>query len=699
MMPKLKPLFFLLPFLLLSLACRIGGLAPVNTSPTAIPGAPNQANSNEYYNPDYGVRLGLPKNWSTQEAEKGGYTIWFVNADGTMYSGLWIQAAEETDTPKSVAYSVRDEFLGSMTGVKDVRDEETTIQSGQPAWVVAFSGKTEKGDSQVVEISVSIHRTQAFLLISFINPDLYQDIEKDLSAFQKSMSLDTPVLFGGIPRNQALVYEGGESSNPREYDPATSHSSGDKLVFSGLVAFDPKLNLVPEMAKSWDVSEDGLVYTFHLRENARFHDGRDVTSQDVVYSWERAASPKLDSDTVLTYLGDIVGVKEMREGKAEHISGLKVIDDKTLQVTIDAPKPYFLMKLTYATAFVLDKANVESGEEWYITPNGTGPYKITRWEHFKVKVYEKNDDFYLGAPAIPYVVFRLYSGNGMRLYELGDIDVTGVSVSSLGRLTDPKEPLSKELIQSVGLCTSYVVFDVKQAPFDDIKVRQAFALAFDRQKYIDAVLDGVGIPAQGIYPPGLPGYDASFVGMQFDPERARQLLKESKYGSAKKLPPILFTDSGFGAQIGPSTAALAKMWKETLGVEISVENVEPGKYLDLLSAGKNGQIFDTGWCADYPDPENFADPLFHTGASQNYGHYSNPELDKILEQARVERDITKRMALYAQAQQIIVQDAAVIFTTHSTSRVLVKPYLKGYYLTPIDVPLERYMWLDYSNQP
>ena len=142
------------------------------------------------------------------------------------------------------------------------------------------------------------------------------------------------------------------------------------------------MNLTPDLAESWDVSADGTVYTFHLRQNAKFHDGKPVTANDVVYSWERAASPDLASDTALTYLGDIVGIQEIANGQADHASGLVALDDHTLQVTIDAPKPYFLYKLTYPTAFILDKENVESGEEWYRQPNGTGPYRLKEWNRF-----------------------------------------------------------------------------------------------------------------------------------------------------------------------------------------------------------------------------------------------------------------------------------------------------------------------------
>ncbi|MCC6498658.1 MAG: peptide ABC transporter substrate-binding protein [Anaerolineales bacterium] len=495
-----------------------------------------------------------------------------------------------------------------------------------------------------------------------------------------------------VPLDQALVLAGGESTNPRDYDPATTYSSGDKLLFSGLVSFDPNLNLTPDLAENWDVSDDGTVYTFHLRQNAKFHNGRAVTAQDVVYSWERAVSPALASDTALTYLGDIVGVREMNAGQADHISGLTALDDHTLQVTIDAAKPYFLLKLTYPTSFVVDRENVESGEDWYRTPNGTGPYKLKEWKRFEVMVYEANADFYLGKPSIPYVVFQLYSGDSQRMYETGEVDITGVY--SVDRFTDPTEPLHNELLTGVSLCTGYVNFDSTRPPFDDVNVRKAFSMAFDRQKYVDVALDGQDLPAIGLYPPALPGFNINLKGLPYDPEQARQLLAESKYGGPEGLPPIVFTNGGIGTYISSDVAAMAEMWQQNLGVTITVENLEPNFYYQQIYAGNHGQLFSGGWCADYPDPENFADVLFHTGSSQNNGGYSNPQLDALLEQARVERDVTKRIAMYQQAEQMIVDDAAALFTSHSLSYQLVKPYVKGYVFTPIDIPIERYMWLE-----
>lgn len=495
-----------------------------------------------------------------------------------------------------------------------------------------------------------------------------------------------------IPLNQALVLAGGESTNPRQYDPHTTYGSGDKRIFSGLVSLDPQLRLTPDLAESWEVDPNGTTYTFHLRQNARFHNGRPVTAQDVLYSLERSASPELASDTALTYLGDIVGIRDYAAGQADHVKGLKVIDDHTIQITIDTPKPYFLLKLTYPTAFILDKENVENGEEWYRRPNGTGPYRLIEWARFERMVYEANADFYLGKPSIPYIIVKLYSGIAQQMYETGDVDIAGVY--SIERFTDPTEPLFTELHTGVSLCTSYVVFDVTQPPFDDVNVRKAFSMAFNRQQYLDVVWDGHALPAIGLYPPGLPGFNIALKGLPYDPAQARELLKQSKYGGPDGLPPIVFTNGGTGTYVSADVAALAQMWMQNLGVTITVENLEPNYYYDQIYSGNHGQLYNGSWCADYPDPENFADVLFHTGSAQNNGGYSNPALDSLLEAARIEPDVTQRIAMYQQAEQILVDDAAALFTVHHLSYRLVKPYVKGYVLTPIDIPIERYMWLE-----
>ncbi|MEI8133154.1 MAG: peptide ABC transporter substrate-binding protein, partial [Leptolinea sp.] len=550
------------------------------------------------------------------------------------------------------------------------------------------------GEYQKIRVSLLTTRkcTQGLTLLLFSNIAGYKAYQNDIDTLNTSLEVSTPVMYG-YPRDQVLMVEGGETDNALENDPATTRSSGGEyLVFTGLVSFDPNLNLVPELAKNWDVSADGLTYTFHLEPDAKFHNNRPVTADDVVYSWERAANPETKSDTVVTYLGDIKGVEEMRAGNAEHISGLKIMDAHTLQVTLKAPVPYFIMKLTYPTGYIVDKDNVAMGVDWYRTPNGTGPYRLTRWEEKKMKVYELFDGFYGAKPKTSAIVTLMYQGTSKQLYEQGMIDYAGVYSSDLVRFTDPTEPLSAQLHSGVDLCTSYTTMDVTKPPFDDGKVRQAFALSVDKEKYVNVLMNGAGLPAKGLFPPALPGYSLESKGQEYDPDKARALLAESKYN--RDMPPITFTISGYGSDVSNRISGLVQMWEENLGVKITIQNIEPSHYQDAIAAGKHGQLISEGWCADYPDPENFADILFHSETEMNRSNYSNSELDVLLENARVEKNVTKRMEMYRQAEEIIVMDAPAIFISHGMSNTLVQPYIKGYVQTPMGIPLERYLSID-----
>ena len=676
----------------LLLACQVSGVAtPTGVPANAATGTPT-VEPLTYVNQESGVQVHYPSGWSVQAPGSGSSALTtFVSPDKTVYADLYVDAAGASDTPESVMASLSSSVLTGLTDVQIVSDAALSLASGPSAWSRVVTASSN-GTGLKINMTSAIYGTRLFFMLTYGSPAAYDFYANNVATLLNGMVFESPVV-DGVNRSQALFLSGGESTNSRDYDPATEHDAGDKRLFSGLVSLGPDLGITPELAGSWDISTDGTVYTFHLRTNAKFQDGRPVVAQDVIYSWERAANPATQSDTVLTYLGDIVGVAEMHAGSADHISGLKALDEHTLQVTIDAAKAYFLFKLTMPVAFVLDQKNVESSSEWYRTPNGTGPYKLTRWDSFQLMVYDANQDFYLGAPSIPQIVVELYSGIGIRLFESGEIDMTGISSSDVARVLDPADPLHADLYSGVSLCTEYVVFDVNKPPFDDVKVRQAFTMAFDRQKYIDVVNNGVGILAKGPYPPALPGYNLDLQGLPYDPAQARQLLAKSKYGGSQGLPPIVFTDAGIGNTAGPSVAAMAQMWQQNLGVTITIDNLEPDKYYDLLYSGQHGQLFSGGWCADYPDPENFADVLFHTGAQQNIGNYSNLALDAVLDQARGEQDVNKRIQLYQQAEKMIVQDAPALFISHGVSYELVRPTVKGFVLTPIDIPLERYLRL------
>jgi len=473
-------------------------------------------------------------------------------------------------------------------------------------------------------------------------------------------------------KNELRLYS---PDDPESLDPAlvqdmTSHRFVS-LIFSGLVTLDSNLEVIPDLASSWDIDETGTVYTFHLHPEARFHNGQPVTAQDVVYSIDRACDPERGS--VLrcqSYLDDIVGALERAAGDAQEISGLEALDDHTVQITIDAPKPYFLAKLTYPTSFVVNKENVtETRGIWTAHPVGTGPFMVEE-NGVNRMILAAFDDYYRGRPKLDRLIFE-YRGQAVNLYERGELDVIEIGSDYIDRVLDPSDPLHEDLVIVSQADVWYIGFNTSMPPFDDPNVRRAFARATNKKAIAEIAFKKMVLPANGILPPGLPAYNPQLEGLDFDPQRAIDKIVESEYGDVSELPPITLTVTG--ADTGEMLAA---MYKEVLGVEIEVQVISWGEFLQQLDA-QELQMFSLGWIADYPDPQNFLDMLFHSGSAYNHSAYSNPELDAIVEQARTEQDHDKRMALYQQAEQLLVQDAPWIPLYHSGGYYLVKPYVQG----------------------
>ena len=503
------------------------------------------------------------------------------------------------------------------------------------------------------------------------------------------------------PSGNVLRMPGGTggSSDPPTLDPALAGDASSAVyiveLFSGLVTLDPNLKVIPDIAASWDISADRTVYTFKLRQDAKFHDGRPVTAQDVKYSLERTANPATASPTADTYLGDIVGVKDKLNRKASDIKGVKVIDNFTLEITIDAPKSYFLAKMTFPTAFVVDKNNVErGGRTWTDKPNGTGPFKLKEYVRGQRMILAKNENYYRDPkPQVDEISFVLGGGSAMTMYENGDLDSTFVGISDFERVSDPNSPLNKELFVGPSLSTGYVVMNVRKPPFDDPKVRQAFALAIDRQKIIDVVFKKMVQPANTILPPGMPGYNESSPPIKYDPAQAKQLLAESKY--AGKLPDVTWTTAGGGGGAGPEVQAITGMLKDNLGVNVSIQQTDWATFIGQLNEPERNpyQIFDIAWIADYADPENFLNILFHTGSTQNWAAYSNPEVDKLIDQAGLEKDAATRFKIYQQAEQMILADAPVVPISYDRQYWLTKSYVKGMIYPPLIIPRLQYVSL------
>ncbi|MCH7706793.1 MAG: peptide ABC transporter substrate-binding protein [Chloroflexi bacterium] len=487
-----------------------------------------------------------------------------------------------------------------------------------------------------------------------------------------------------MSRENTLVLAG---SQPGTLDPALSHTSRSHQyvaqIFSGLVRLDEGLRVVPDLAERWEVLDGGTRYIFHLRPDARFHDGRPVTARDVAFSLERAADPDTGSRTASIYLGDIVGVNAKLAGEARSISGLRILNDSTVEITIDGPKAYFLAKMTYSAAAVVDTDNVAAGPDWYRRPNGTGPFKLMLWEQDERLVLESNAEFYRDAPQVGHVEFLFLTGVPIQLYEQGEIDVAFVGGGSLERVLDPQSPLNAELRIYPELSIFYTGFNVTKPPFDDPLVRRAFAMALDVDRLVADVRGGYEQRADGLLPPGIPGYTRGSPAIRYDPQEARRLLALSGYGGPQGLPPIVYTTSGQGG-VDDTTAAIVDMWRQNLDVEVTVRQIPSTQYYERLDEEVDN-LYEQGWIADYPDPENVLDVLFHTGAANNAGSYSNPAIDAILESARTEQDVTRRLALYRQVNEMLLEDAAVIPLWYDRTYVLVKPYVTGYAITPQDL--------------
>jgi len=353
---------------------------------------------------------------------------------------------------------------------------------------------------------------------------------------------------------------------------------------------------------------------------------------------------------------------------------------------------------------VLDRENVESGPDWATHPNGSGPFKLDTYAPDEgAIILTRNDNFYREPKPILerviYVVGNII--NPMTGYEQGldqlglpvTFDAIQIGTANLSRATDPNNPLSDEFMSTNALSVFYVGFNVEQPPFDDVKVRQAFNLALDKRRMVKVVFQDTVPVANGIVPPNMPGYQNPDLGdYEYDPERALELIAESSYEDVSELPEITLHVSGTGGEVGPVVEAMLESYEQNLGVEINVEQVPWPQFLaDLNSPDNPYQMYQLGWIADYPDPQNFLEVLFHSGSTQNHGNYSNPEVDALLDQARGTQDMEERLALYQRAEQMILDDATWIPLYFDVENWLVKPYVRNFSIPPIKIPKFQYV--------
>jgi peptide/nickel transport system substrate-binding protein/oligopeptide transport system substrate-binding protein len=480
------------------------------------------------------------------------------------------------------------------------------------------------------------------------------------------------------------------SGEVNTFDPALASDAPTTFIlrqlYSGLVTLDQNLNVVPDLAaKMPDLSENGALYTFQLRQGAKFQSGREITADDFKYSLERATDPKLAAPDLpatmpaTTYMLDIVGVKDKLDGKATEISGVQVKDKYTLQIRLDAPKTQFLAKLVNPIFYVVNREAVAKG---FDQVDGSGPFKLVEYRRNQYLKLARNDNYYFGPPRLSQInlVSAANASSNLTAYQQGQVDVTGLTApADIAQALDKSGPFERELVAKPQLALSYVGFNTRARPFDDPKVRQAFSLVADRPRIARAMFENRVQPATGLLPPGLPGYTARPAPLNYDISRARDLIAQSSYRTPSNLPRIVLYSTG-----DPLGGVLQDVYKQAFGIDLEVRQYDYKNFQTGLSQHQF-QMYLYNWTADYPDPENFLRPLLGSGGNSNYTGYNNPQFDDLLKQGDQLVDPARRMDLYAQAEQLALTDAAILPVYYPVDYTLVKPYVKGLDVTALGI--------------
>jgi ABC-type transport system substrate-binding protein len=628
-----------------------------------------------YRNPELGFWFLYPAAWLKEETDENLPAVIISDDNDPVRLLAGGRAVEESVELADFAREIGSE-LGLAEEVELVDDGSTTLSDGTPAWEVSFAWEGEDGEPFQAEGYVTLSGGKGYVLVLVAHPEVLETRQQTIQAICSTLHLEEPELFG-VSRANALVLV---IDDPVTLDPVLTREGPAGIVghvFSGLVRLNADLQVEPDLAEDWDVSADGTEYTFRLRSGVEFHSGRPLTAVDVKAAWERATDPDIGSPTAALYLGDIVGVTEKLAGEADELDGVRVLDNHTLVVIIDGPKPYFPAKLAQPVAFVTQVDNVDGGAAWWRHPDGTGPFVLGRWREGEAVILKRNEAYYLTPPQVSAAIYYLAGGSGFPAYEAGLVDVADVAPIFMSRALDPADPLSADLVKGNTFCTYRVVFDTSRAPFDDPAIRRAFALSVDREQLAQVVLHDSAVPAKGFLPPGMPGAVTRSTDDAFDVEAALALI------AGESLPDLILTAPGEGDP-DPLTVALVDMWIANLGVSIKTELVSSRGYEDAV-AQSHGHLFVYPWCADYADPENVLDLPYHSEGPLNYGEYANAQVDDLFEAARTEPDVGERLALYQEAEVLLLEDAPAVPVVHPVAHVLVRPYVRGYRPSPIPI--------------
>ncbi|EPK7406677.1 oligopeptide ABC transporter substrate-binding protein OppA [Klebsiella aerogenes] len=490
-----------------------------------------------------------------------------------------------------------------------------------------------------------------------------------------------------LAAKQTLVRNNGaevQSLDPHKIE-GVPESNVNRDLFEGLVIGDLNGHPVPGVAESWD-NKDFKVWTFHIRKDAKWSDGSPVTAQDFVYSWQRLADPKTASPyaSYLQY-GHVANVDEIIAGKKPATDlGVKAIDDKTFEVTLSEPVPYFYKLLVHPSVSPVPKAAIEKyGEKWTQPANivTNGAYKLKDWVVNERIVLERNTNYWDNAKTVINQVTYLPISSevtDVNRYRSGEIDMTynNMPIELFQKL---KKEIPKEVHVDPYLCTYYYEINNQKAPFTDVRVRTALKLALDRDIIVNKVKNQGDLPAYSYTPPytdGMKLVEPEWFKWSQEKrnEEAKKLLAEAGYTADKPLTfNLLYNTSDLHKKLA---IAVASIWKKNLGANVKLENQEWKTFLDSRHQG-TFDVARAGWCADYNEPTSFLNTML-SDSSNNTAHYKSPAFDKIIGDTLQVTDEAKRAELYAQSEQQLDKDSAIVPVYYYVNARLVKPWVGGY---------------------
>jgi len=492
------------------------------------------------------------------------------------------------------------------------------------------------------------------------------------------------------------------SSEPESLDPA--YITGIYAVtvannlYDGLVEFDKDLNIVPAIAKMWKISRDHKTYAFELRQGVRFHNGREVTADDFVFSISRILHPDTHSPVASLFM-NIHGAKAYREGQSEKVAGLEGLSRYGLRITLDEPFAPFLSILAMVNARVVPRESVAA--DLSRMPVGPGPFRFTSWRTGQEIALTANQEYYRGRPYLDTLYFQIYPNieweKVFANFERGYLDQSIIPSNKYDEIRASPDYLARyQLVSKPTLNLVYVGINCRQKPLDDPRVRRALTMAVDTEAVVSHITKRGSIPARGILPPGIAGFDPGLKGYGYNPVLARELLAQAGYPGGEGIPPLEVWTVSKSESVRSELAEYGK-YLAAVGITVTARVADNWKHFIEMINAKKVPLYYAAWYADYPDPDNFLHVLCHSASLTNRMGYQNAEIDVLLDQARQEVDYIKRVATYRDIQKRVMQDAPLIPQHVNSFNYLFQPWVKGIevsYLGEAYIPFRK-IWIDY----